>query len=97
MTKFPPGKAPNVTVTGTCFGTSGAFNGDIDHFRITDLGAQIAVYEANCTQTDAVGIGADKGKRAAYSADDFACKATPEGAGPEWAKAWDGTYYAHDC
>jgi hypothetical protein len=59
--------------------------------------AQIAVYEANCTQADAVGIEADKGKGAAYSADGFACKATAEGAGSKWAKAWDGTYYAYDC
>jgi hypothetical protein len=24
VSKFPPGKAPNVTITGSCFGTSGA-------------------------------------------------------------------------
>jgi hypothetical protein len=59
--------------------------------------AQIAVYEADCTQADAVGIGADKARGAAYSADGFACKATAESAGSEWAKAWTGTYYAYDC
>jgi hypothetical protein len=59
--------------------------------------AQIAVSEANCTQADAVGIGANKAKGAAYSADGFACKATAEGAGSKWASAWAGTYYAYNC
>lgn len=34
----PPGQDPDVTITGTCFGTGGAFNGFSDHFGITDLG-----------------------------------------------------------
>ncbi|MGD0811886.1 MAG: hypothetical protein ABSA91_19575 [Acidimicrobiales bacterium] len=59
--------------------------------------AQIAVDDANCTQADSVGIGADKAKGAAYSADGFACKAVSEGAGSEWASRWTGTYYAYDC
>jgi hypothetical protein len=59
--------------------------------------AQIAVDGANCTQADTVGIGADKAKGAAYSADGFSCKGAREGAGSEWAKAWTGTYYAYDC
>ena len=59
--------------------------------------AQIAVDGANCTQADAVGMGADKAKGAAYSADGFTCKATAEGAGSEWATAWTGTYYAYNC
>ena len=33
-----PGQGPDVTITGTCFGTGGAFNGYSDHFLITDLG-----------------------------------------------------------
>jgi hypothetical protein len=45
VSKFPPGKAPNVTITGTCFGTSGAFNGDSDHFRITDPGSHGTISE----------------------------------------------------
>ncbi|MGA3220202.1 MAG: hypothetical protein ABSE77_14180, partial [Acidimicrobiales bacterium] len=37
--KFRPGQAPNVTITGTCFGTGGAYlSGDSNHFRVTDLG-----------------------------------------------------------
>jgi hypothetical protein len=59
--------------------------------------AQIAVVGANCNQADAVGIGADKAKGTAYSADGFSCKGLREGAGSEWAKAWTGTYYAYDC
>ncbi|MGO9658604.1 MAG: hypothetical protein ACLP7F_09655 [Acidimicrobiales bacterium] len=59
--------------------------------------AQIAVYGANCTQADAVGISAYKAKGTAYSADGFACQATVEGAGSEWASAWTGNYYAYDC
>ncbi len=59
--------------------------------------AQIAVYDANCTQADAVGIGAYRAKGGAYSADGFACTAKAEGAGSEWASAWTGTYYAYDC
>src|SRR5580698_9062118 len=45
VSAFPPGKAPNVTVTGTCFGASGAFNGDSDHFRVTDLGPRGTISE----------------------------------------------------
>jgi hypothetical protein len=59
--------------------------------------AQVAVFEANCTQADTLGIGAFQARGAAYSTDGFACKATPEGAGSEWVKAWNGTYYAYDC
>ena len=59
--------------------------------------AQISVYEANCTQADAVGIGAYKAKGGAFSADGFSCTAQAEGAGSEWASAWTGTYYAYDC
>ena len=47
--------------------------------------------------SDAVGIGADIARGAAYSADGFSCKGAREGAGSEWAKAWTGTYYAYDC
>jgi len=59
--------------------------------------AQIAVYEGNCTQADAVGIAAYKAKGAAFTADGFNCKATAKGAGSEWGSAWSGTYYAYDC
>jgi hypothetical protein len=39
VTAFPPGPDPEVTITGTCFGTGGAFLGrDSAHFRVTDLG-----------------------------------------------------------
>ena len=59
--------------------------------------AQIAVYQANCTQADEVGIGAYRARGKAFSADGFTCKATAEGAGSQWASAWTGTYYAYDC
>ena len=37
--EFRPGKTPDVAITGTCFGTGGAYSrSDSRHFRITDLG-----------------------------------------------------------
>ncbi len=46
VSKFPPGKIPNVTITGTCFGTGVAFtNGNSDHFRVTDLGPRGTISE----------------------------------------------------
>jgi len=106
--QLPPGKVPDVTITGTCFGAAGAFNGDSDHFRITDLGSRgtisdlenarkIAVFNANCTQADTLGIGAFQSRGAAYDSDGFACTATTAGAGPEWSSTWSGTYYVYDC
>jgi hypothetical protein len=38
VSTFKAVKAPDVTITGTCFGTGGAYSGDSPHFRITDLG-----------------------------------------------------------
>jgi hypothetical protein len=39
VTQFNSGKTPGVTITGTCFGTGGAYmNGNSKHFRVTDLG-----------------------------------------------------------
>jgi hypothetical protein len=59
--------------------------------------AQIAVSGANCTQADAVGIGAFEARGAACHSDGFACTAVAEGAGSEWASVWTGTYYAYNC
>ena len=59
--------------------------------------AQIAVYEANCTQADVTGLGAPPAAGGAYNADGFQCTATAEGAGSEWGSAWSGTFYAYDC
>lgn len=70
---------------------------EYQEFRDESYQAQIAVYKADCTQADAVGIGAYKARGSGYSADGFTCKATPEGSGSEWASAWTGTYYAYDC
>jgi len=87
---FGPGNTllPSPLGAGQCL-----YQEFVDH----SFQAQIAVYQANCTQADALGIAAYKAKGAAYSADGFACTATPEGAGSEWASAWTGTYYAYDC
>jgi hypothetical protein len=39
VSEFQPGKTPDVAITGTCFGTSGAYSrSDSNHFRVTDLG-----------------------------------------------------------
>ena len=37
--QFRPGKTPDVSITGSCFGTGGAYTrADSNHFRVTDLG-----------------------------------------------------------
>jgi hypothetical protein len=37
--QFRPGKTPDVSITGSCFGTGGAYiRSDSRHFRVTDLG-----------------------------------------------------------
>jgi hypothetical protein len=39
VAQFRPGKSPAVSITGTCFGTAGAYSrADSNHFRVTDLG-----------------------------------------------------------
>ncbi len=39
VSEFRPGRTPDVAITGTCFGTKGAYSrSDSNHFRITDLG-----------------------------------------------------------
>jgi hypothetical protein len=39
IAQFRPGKTPDVSISGTCFGTAGAYSrADSNHFRVTDLG-----------------------------------------------------------
>jgi hypothetical protein len=39
VSQFRPGKTPDVSITGACFGTGGAYiRADSRHFRVTDLG-----------------------------------------------------------
>jgi hypothetical protein len=39
ISQFRPGKTPDVSITGSCFGTAGAYSrADSNHFRVTDLG-----------------------------------------------------------
>lgn len=39
VSQFRPGKTPDVSITGSCFGTGGAYmRADSRHFRVTDLG-----------------------------------------------------------
>jgi hypothetical protein len=59
--------------------------------------AEIAVYEADCAQADAVGLGAYQAMGRPFAADGFNCKANAEGAGSQWASAWSGIYYVYNC
>jgi len=70
---------------------------EYQEFRDGSYQAQIAVYEANCTQADVTGLGAPPAAGGAYNADGFHCTATAEGAGSEWGSDWSGTFYAYDC
>ena len=44
-----------------------------------------------------LGLGAYQARGAPFHADGFACLATAEGAGSQWASSWQGTYYAYHC
>jgi hypothetical protein len=59
--------------------------------------AQVGVSDTTCTEAALVAAGADGAGGKGYHADGFACTATSEGAGSEWASAWGGTYYAYSC
>ena len=59
--------------------------------------AGIAVYEADCEEADAVGVGAYQAMGRPFAADGFDCKAYAEGAGSQWASAWRGIYYVYNC
>ena len=60
--------------------------------------AQIAVYQTTCSEATAVlGPAADHAHGGPYSAAGFACEATVEGPGSQWAAAWGGTYFAYSC
>jgi len=55
VSPFPPGKSPDITISGTCFGADGAFaDGDSEHFRISDLGPKGTMKEFQLMLTGAI-------------------------------------------